>query len=486
MQANNSIKRSLGISVITQYIELAINFVGVMILARIITSEQIGIYSVAAFLMLLLHVFRDFGVAKYIIQEPDLTRERMRSALGAAMLLAGGVALIMYLLRYPVAKFYGEPQLADIMTVMALSFALTPIGSVVNSIYRRNMELKKVAVVRLSSVLASNLASVFLALDGHGAMSLAWANLANIVTFGFVAALISQGSVPLVPSFRRLREVLHFGSIASLGTLANVGGNNSAEVIIGKMLSLEAAGYFSRGNGMVQMFKNLVASAVQPLILPYFAALRRNSGDIVQPYRMAIAYLTGFTWPFFGVLAVLALPAVRTLYGPNWDASVPLVQILCIAGALSMLNMFAGDVMIANGHIKGFTRLQLSTQPLRVVVLIVAGTFGLFEMAIATAVYEGLLFAISSRALHRTSGISLSAVISATGRSAMVAVFSALGPALVMLFGSSLDAPLVLSLLGGIAAFAGWVGGVFWFRHPIREHLLHASQWLTSRILPGS
>ena len=45
------IKRSLGIAFITQYAELAIGFVGVMILARIITSEEIGIYSVAAFLM---------------------------------------------------------------------------------------------------------------------------------------------------------------------------------------------------------------------------------------------------------------------------------------------------------------------------------------------------------------------------------------------------------------------------------------------------
>lgn len=485
MPSDNVIKRSLGISVITQYGELAIHFVGVMILARIITSEQIGIYSVAAFLMALLHVFRDFGVAKYVIQEPELTWDRMRSALGAAILLAWAVALVLYMLCDPVAAFYKEPQLADILTVMAVSFAVTPVGSLFNAIYRRNMQLKKVAIVRLSAALLSNLVSVTLALRGYGAMSLAWANLAGIIAFGLAAALLRQGAIPLVPSFRNVLDILRFGSIASLGSLANVAGNNSADVIIGKTLSLEATGYFSRGNGMVLMFKNLVASAVLPLILPYFAALRRESGDIVQPYRIAIFHLTGFAWPFFAVLAVLAQPMVRTLYGPNWDTSVPLAQILCLAGAVSMLTVFAGDVMIANGHVKEVTKMQLLTQPVRVALILLTSTLGLTEVAFSVVVAEVVSLAIASHLLYRTAGISLPNVLSATWRSALVTVCAMTGPVLVMLLGSA-DHPVVQTVTGGVLAAIGWVTGVLWFRHPIREHLLQARGWLAARILPGS
>ncbi|MCD2519390.1 lipopolysaccharide biosynthesis protein [Massilia sp. G4R7] len=486
MPADTAIKRNLGIAFVTQYTDLFIQFVGVMILARIITSEEIGIYSVAAFLMALLHVFRDFGVTKYLIQEPELTPEKIRSALGAAILLAWAVALVLFSLRHPVARFYDEPRLADIMAVMSISFAVTPFGSVVNAIYRRDMAMRKVATVQIGSGLFATIVSTILALNGFGAMTLAWSNLAGISMYGVIAALLRGPGIPLLPRFRDLRDILRFGSIASLGSLANVAGNNSHDVIIGKMLSLEATGYFSRGNGFVQIFKNLISGAVGPLVLPYFSALRHQSSDMVQPYRAAIIYITGVAWPFFGALAVLALPIVRTFYGPNWDTSVPLVQILCAAGALSMLTMFAGDVMIANGHVKAVTKLQLLTQPVRVAAILAASTFGLAQVAAATVLAEAAAFALLSPLLHRTTGITVRHVLGATLRSTLVTGFTVAGPLLVMLFDSGSGYPLVDAILGGLGALAGWLAGVFWCRHPIRDHLLQARLWLSARILSRS
>lgn len=476
------IKRSLGIAFITQYAELAIGFVGVMILARIITSEEIGIYSVAAFLMALLHVFRDFGVAKYVIQAPQLTRDNMRSALGVAILLAWAMALLLLALRQPVIDFYDEPRLHGIMTVMAASFAVTPVGSLFNAIYRRNMQLRKVAAVRIGSALCGTVVSVVLALRGHGAMSLAWSNFAGIVMFGLIAVALRQGAIPLLPRFTHMREILQFGSIASLGTLANVGSSNSPDVIIAKSISLDAAGYFSRGNGLVQIFKTLVMGAVLPLVLPYFAALRRDSSDIVQPYRMAITYLTGFAWPFFGVMAVLALPAMRTLYGPNWDISAPLVQILCAAGAISMLTIFAGDVMIANGHVKQVTKMQLMTQPVRVVAVLAGSLLGLHAVAWGIVLTELVVLAGTSHLLQRTAGIGLGAVLGATARSALVTGCAVAGPLLLMLYEGSSGMPLVDAVLGGLLALAGWLLGVIWSHHPIRGQLVQARVWLGARL----
>ncbi|WP_288378467.1 lipopolysaccharide biosynthesis protein [uncultured Massilia sp.] len=486
MPADTAIKRSLGIAVVTQYTELFIQFVGVMILARIISSEEIGIYSVAAFLMALLHVFRDFGVTKYVIQERDLTPEKIRSALGAAILLASTVALFLFSLRHPVARFYNEPRLADIMAVMSISFAVTPFGSVINAINRRNMAMRKVAIINIGSGLFATTVSTILALNGFGAMTLAWSNLAGIAMYGLIAALLRGPGIPLVPRFRDLREILRFGSIASLGSLANVAGSNCHDVIIGKNLSLEATGYFSRGNGFVQMFKNLISGAVGPLVLPYFSALRHQSSDMVQPYRAAITYITGVAWPFFAVLAVLALPIVRTFYGPNWDASVPLVQILCAAGALSMLTMFAGDVMIANGHVKAVTKLQLMTQPVRVGAILIASLFGLAHVALATVASEAAALAMLSPLLRHTTGISFHHVLSATLRSMLVTLCTVIGPLAVMLFDGASGYPLVDAAVGGLVALAGWIAGVFWCRHPIREHLLQARLWLNARILSRS
>jgi len=483
MTATTGIRRSLGIAFLTQYAELVIQFVGVMILARLITSEEVGIYSVAAFLMALLHVFRDFGVAKYLIQEDDLTPAKIRSAMGVAIILAWSVALVLLASSGLVADFYEEPRIGDILVVMSASFAATPLGSVLIALFRREMQMKKVALVRIGSALCQVAVSVLLAMLGYGAMSLAWGNFAGIIAFGLVAAALRPAATPLLPAFRNLRAILRFGSVASLASLANVAGTNSPDVIIGKAISLEATGYFSRANGLVQIFRTVVTGAVLPLVLPYFAGLRREQGDIRAAYHLAVANLTGLAWPFFGVMAVLAMPVVRTLYGPNWNTSVPVVQVLCVAGAVSTLALLAGEVMIAHGKVKAVAQLHLICQPVRVLAILAASPWGLVMVGAALVFAECVALAVTSVLLFRATGVGIAGVLRATARSALVAACSMVAPAAVMLGASSGDHILPALALGSLGAAAGWLAGVFWVRHPVREHIQQARIWLVSHVL---
>ena len=469
----SGIKRSVGISFLTQYAVLIIQFVGVMIMARIITSEQVGIFSVAALLMALLHVFRDFGVAKYIVQCETLDHQAIRSALGVAYILAFAMALVLLASSGAAARFYGEPQIKDILIVMSASFAISPVGSVLSAILRRNMQLKRIAVVHIGSTLCSVVVSLVLAWQGHGAMSLAWANFANIASFGLIATLLRPTGVPLTPSFRKLRAILSFGSISSVGNLVGVAGTSAPEVVIGRMISLEATGYFSRANGLVQMFKTLISGAIVPLVLPYFAQLRRDKADMVAPYNLSIAHLTGFSWPFFAVMALLALPLVRTLYGDNWDVSVPVVRILCLAGAISTLATFAGEVMIAYGHIVKVTQMQLLTQPVKIVVVLAAGLLGLNEVAFAMVVAECFALALTSRYLYVTTGVGFAGVLAASLKSTVLTVASCIAPALVVLAWA--DQYMLLQLLvGGAGALGGWLVAVLVTGHPVKQHLEQA------------
>src|SRR3546814_3774220 len=67
-----------------------------------------------------------------------------------------------------------------------------------------------------------------------------------------------------------------------------------------------------------------------PVLLPAFAAKLRQGHALKDSYLRGVAYLTAVGWPFSVVLALLAHPILRVLFGPQWDAAVPLVQILCL------------------------------------------------------------------------------------------------------------------------------------------------------------
>lgn len=472
MNKKFSTNRSIGISFATQYVELLIQFISVLVLARILTPDDIGIFTIAAFLMTLLHVFRDFGVVQYVIQEKELTNEKIQAALGVAVILALSVAIFLYASSGLVAQFYDKPEIADVLKVMALSFAISPLGSLLIGILRREMRLLQIFYIKTLSSLCHVSTAIVLAMNGFGAISLAWANFAGILSFGIMAQVLRPQSVPFMPKFRNIKAVLSFGSTASLGSVANIAGSNAPDLIIGKVLNMAALGYFSRANGLIQLFTRLISGAILPLALPYFAEMHRQGKSVDDAYIKAVAYLTALAWPFFAVMAFLAKPIVDTLYGPNWNESIPVAQLLCIAGAISSVSLFATQALIATGQVRSAAGAQLTVHPFRFVGVIIASTYGLMHIALVLILSEWLWLAIISWTLQKRLNIKIATVFRVCGKSAFVSLVTFLFSwSFTQLITSSTDNVHIHLLTGIAAAATGWALGIYVIKHPFGFYL---------------
>lgn len=468
-----SAKRSIGISFAGQYLELIIHFLAVLVLARILSPEDIGTYSVAAFLMAVLHTFRDFGVVQYVIQEVDLTAEKIRSCMGVAIMLALAVAAVLLISSGLIARFYDNPEIEKILWVMAGSFAVSPFGSLLGGIFRREMQLKKIFVIRISSTLCHVVVAISCAMQGLGAISLAWANFAGILSYGIVANLLRNKSMPWLPKFTNIKVILSFGGIAAVGNAANTAGTNLPDLIVGKVMDMASVGYLSRANGLVQLFTRFLTDALLPLILPYFAQIRRHGGDIAEHYRMSVVYLTALAWPFFTSMMLLSYPIIRTLYGPQWDESVPLVELLSLAGAISSLSLFAGHVMVANGQVRNATISQVLSLPFRVVTVFAASRYGLVATCLALILSECIALGIVSHFVHKTINVNLAELLMACRKSIAVTLGTALVPCVVRVFWQGEQEHYWIPLaVGVIGAAVGWIASVFAVNHPFKSQLL--------------
>ena len=135
----NSVRKSLLTSFAEKYTVAAIEVPTSLVIARLLTPEEIGVFSVAAVLVSLAHMLRDFGVGQYIIQEKELTPDRFRTAFGFTLLFAWAIAGLLILISLPVAMYYHEPGIRDVIIVLALNFFLLPFSSVVLASLRREM-----------------------------------------------------------------------------------------------------------------------------------------------------------------------------------------------------------------------------------------------------------------------------------------------------------------------------------------------------------
>jgi O-antigen/teichoic acid export membrane protein len=200
-----------------------------------------------------------------------------------------------------------------------------------------------------------------------------------------------------------------------------------------------------------------------------------------QAYLNTISYMAVFSWPFFAVLAILAGPCVRLLYGPQWDAAVEPVRILCLSAAVFSLFGMARDLLVAMGHIKRRARLEMLSVPLRVAGIMIAAPFGLAAVAwsivITTVVKSALIYA----ALAELTGLRWRDLGRAVAKGGAIAALASIAPISAMRalhdndggLSGALGLPLAVALPG---AALGWLAGIFLFKHDIRSDIAAASR----------
>ena len=178
-----------------------------MVIARVLTPAEIGVYSVASALVAVLHQIRSFGIANYLVQEVDLTHDRIRTAFGWTLVTSWTLALVVLAASLPAAAFYGDPGVAERDEGARAQFPACTFRRDRDGTARPGDAVWARAVLEISSTLALAGTSIALALRGFAYMSLAWGSLAGIVVGIVVANAYRPAGLPWLPSFRDTRRV---------------------------------------------------------------------------------------------------------------------------------------------------------------------------------------------------------------------------------------------------------------------------------------
>ncbi len=476
-----SVRRALALSFVERYVLILLALASNVILARLLTPTEIGLYSVTIAAIGLAHALRDFGIGNFLIQERQLNEDHVRTAFGLSLLLGTSLFALLWALAPWAATFYEEPAMVPLMRVVALNFLLLPFCTISLALLRREMEFKKLLWVNVAAAVGGFSITVGLALLGHGPMSLAVGSVAGNLLTGAGAWLARGGKRVLTPSLRLWRQVGSFGGKASLVGLTGAVSADFNDLVVGKLLGFSAVAMINRAMGVMQPFQRDFTATVRGVMQPAYARDLREGRDPEDKYVQSVVLLAALGWPFYAFVAVFPLETLRLLFGSQWDAAAPLVPWMCAAGALAVLNSMIPTLLLARGAMNQLLLLHLLIDPARIVCFLVAL---LLAPAILTyAVVFFAFYAISvpvayaiKQGVQPTAFGSLGARIWPSAKAALVPAAAALLWA-TALRGEDGTVPLAAYLVAGPFYAALWVAMLFAVRHPLtREERVR--RWL--------
>lgn len=462
------VRRSLAYSALDSYVALLLQLTSTVVIARILTPEQTGIFAVAAVFAALASTFRDFGVAEYLIQEKELDDDAIRAALAVNIGVSWAMTVLLWASAPFAAQFYRSEGVGQVMRVQAFNFLLIPFGAVTMAWFRREMNFKPIFIAGLVANVSSFVAVLVLALNGAGYMSLAWSSLVGVVVTVAISLWLRPPNFPHWPGVRGIGKVVQFGKFASGIYILGQLGRGAPEMIIGRAADMAAVGMFSRAQGLVEVFNRLVLRSIMPVYLPFFAKGVREVGSPKPGLLVAMSFLTAVGWPLLVFMGLAAYAAVRLMYGPQWLESVPLAKLLCAAAAVELVYVSAKEAMLALGFARQSNSLQLGIQGLRVSGLLAVIPFGLLGACwgLLGATILGAL--LSHQYLSRHIGLTFLEVLGAVWPSVKVTLICAAPlSAWVMMWPANESNYLGLALVGGPAYSVLWLLALYGTRHPI-------------------
>lgn len=467
-----SIRKALSLSFASKYSSLAIHTVAVMVLARLLTPAEIGVYSVGAAMVALAHVLREFGVGNYLVQEKELTEDRIRTAFGVAIVIAWAMAAVLFALSGPAADFYDEAGLGQVLQVLSLTFLVIPFGSPILALLHRELAFGRLYVVEVASALAHVTTGIALAALGYGFMSLAWASFAGAIATATVAALFRPSIARTRPSLKDWQRVMSFGGKMTLITVVSQIGVKAPDLIVGHLLGFKPVGLYSRAAGLISTFNQGFIAAILPVQLSYFANENRKGKNLKTSYLNAVAHVTVIAWPFFALLTLLAFPAMRVLFGNQWDDAVPIAQLLCVAAIINAGASLAGNLFVALGTINELLKIVVAVQSVRIISIFIVYPFGIEAIAASQIVVYVAQFAGFHYYMRTMIQVSLFDFFRANYKSAIVCVVTILPVLGTWEITSIENHTHSAQLLVGITEAAiGWYIAVLLVGHPIKSEI---------------
>jgi lipopolysaccharide exporter len=471
----STVRRAIAFSFVESYLGIVLSLLSFVLLARLLTPAQVGLFSVAMALISITQVIRDFGLVSFLIQKKDLDTEHIASAWALALAFGATLFVLVQLGAPAIGSFYNDASLTSIARIIGLNFLVLPFNSVCLALLRRSMNFKAVMRINLSAAFCSTMLTLLLAWTGFGAFALALGAVANNA---FVAVgILATGAAARLPrpALLHWREILGFGGPLTAANVITSVAMDINDLAVGKILGFQSVAIISRAQGLMNLFHRDFMTAVRNVAYPAFSQANRDGGAMEEKFIASVGNVTAVAFTFYGFAALFPLETLRLMFGPQWDQSAPLVPLFCLAGAASSLVSLVPTIMLATGHSKLVATLELIFQPTRAITLCAATYY--FRDLHAFALGFLLVASVSVPYFYSFKQRCLPTRFGQLGRALAVNLLlaaAALSPAMAIAwtwrpFGQALPTPLFLACAG--CTMLAWPAALMLGRHPLSDEV---------------
>jgi len=438
-----------------------------IILARLLSPNDYGVFAVALVALIFISNLNDLGIEQALVRWPDSIDGVAPT--GKTVILASSI--LQFAVLFAGAPYFahalGADEATGVVRLLSIGVVINGLFAVPSAVLTRSFRQDLRTAADFAGFVVGVVVTVAMAVAGYGVWSLAWGRLLGNAVNGVLHALFARTHYHYGFDRALARELLSEGiPIAGLTILA-VSVLNVDTVVAGRVLGPVLLGFYVLAFNLSSWPVNVFAVAVWRVSVPAFARMQNDLARLSEAFTRSFGLLMAVILPVCILLSVLALPLIRLVYGVKWAAAAPVLSVLAALGALRVALQLMTDVLVAVGRSKRAFVLQAIWLAALVPALVVGAHLGGLT-GIAWAHVLVALLVVTPLHLRAIAplGIRLRALLRASGRPMLAASAAAIAALAGMALANTLgDGDVVTLAIAGMAALVTFAAIMAPVRH---------------------
>lgn len=450
------------ISIAAQGAAFFIRIVSMLLLARLLTPQDFGLAGMATAYTGFLALFQDIGISFATVQRPTISHAQTSTLFWINVAAGVTLAAICVVTAPVLAHFYHEPRLFWVTVFIAAGFVVNGASGQHRAMLQRNLRFTALITIDLTSLVASVVCGVGMALAGLGY----WA----LVGSGVCAPAVTLIGVWLVgrwiPGLPRrgtgVGSMLRYGGAAMLNNVVTYVAYNADKVLLGRFWGAQTLGVYARAYQLINVPNQSFNTIFAQVAFPALSRLQNDADRFKSYFLKGYGLLLCILIPIAVACAMFAEDIVRVFLGAQWSQSVPVFQFLAPTTlAFALINPFT-SLMLATGGAMRSLKIGLVIAPVVFVGYAIGVSGGPTGVALGFSISLALVVVPMAAWATRGTGITSVEIFMAAARP-MIAILVGAGATLVVW---NFTQPLGLPIFR-LAARTGILFGVYivvlWF-----------------------
>lgn len=356
-------------------------------LGRLLTPGEYGLVGVLTIFTLIAGNLQSSGFTQGLINLKNPTARDYNSVFWFNVIASFIIYGVLFCCAPLIADFFHQPALVDLSRFVFLGFVISSFGIAHAAYMNKNLMNRQQALISCLALAVSGVSGITLAFNGYSYWSLAWQQIIYITVLNIGRYAVVDWCPMLKIDFGPVRQMFSFSVKILMTNIINTLSSNILTFIFGRYFPMKQVGNFTQAYKWNTMANSFVANTLWQVVQTVLVAAGDERERRCRVYRKMMRFTAFMSFPLMFGLALVAEEFILCTIGDEWVGSIPLLRILCVAGAFVPFYTMYQNLAISSGRSDLYLWCNVAQIVLQVAVIFAFKSMGLSVMVIAYSAF---------------------------------------------------------------------------------------------------